>query len=94
MRVVGKEGEGVLWRASLIISRLLLAIAYTNNYRNKLSPDMKGGTSFLRPPTEPRINIDLQLNLFNTWLKYDVAEYYQNIFLTFLDEQGVETVEK
>jgi hypothetical protein len=55
---------------------------------------MKDGTSFLRPPTEPRINIDLQLNLFNTWLKYEVAEYYQNLFLTFLDEQSAETVEK
>ena len=56
---------------------------------------MKGGsTSFLRPPTEPHINIDLQLNLFNTWLKYEVAEYYQNIFLAYLDEQNAQTVEK
>jgi hypothetical protein len=32
------------------------------------------------------INIDLQLNLLNTWTKFNVADYYQNIFLVHLDE--------
>lgn len=32
------------------------------------------------------INIDLQLNLLNTWTKFTVADYYQNIFLVHLDE--------
>ncbi len=95
MGKVSLEGNGMpCSEASLILSGLLLAMPYTNNNRNKLSTNMKGGSPYLRPPTEPRINIDLQLNLFNTWLKYNVAEYYQNIFLTFLDEQGIETVER
>jgi len=41
---------------------------------------MKDGVSFKRPPSEARINIDLQLNLFNTWTKYGVAEYYYYYF--------------
>lgn len=32
------------------------------------------------------INIDLQLNLLNTWTRFKVGEYYQNIVLTHLDE--------
>lgn len=32
------------------------------------------------------INIDLQLNLLNTWTRFKVAEYYQNIVLAHLDE--------
>ena len=32
------------------------------------------------------INIDLQLNLLNTWTTFNVADYYQNIFLVHLDE--------
>ncbi len=55
---------------------------------------MKEGANLKRPNSEARINIDLQLNLFNTWIKYGVAEYYQNIFLAYLDEQNAETIEK
>jgi hypothetical protein len=32
------------------------------------------------------VSIDLQMNLLNTWMNHHVAEYYQNIFLTYLDE--------
>lgn len=32
------------------------------------------------------ISIDLQLNLLNTWTRFKVADYYQNIVLTHLDE--------
>lgn len=53
---------------------------------------MKKGTSMMRPINETPINIDLQLNLFNTWTKHGVADYYQNIFLAYLDEQNIETI--
>lgn len=33
------------------------------------------------------VNIDTQMNLLNTWLRYKVPDYYQNIFLAYLDEQ-------
>ena len=55
---------------------------------------MKDRVSFKRPLLEARIDIDLQLNLLITWAKYGVAEYYQNIFLAYLDEQNAETIEK
>jgi hypothetical protein len=35
--------------------------------------------------TEKTVSIDLQMNLLNTWMNHHVAEYYQNIFLTYLD---------
>lgn len=54
---------------------------------------MKSGSPYLRTK-EATINIDLQLNLFNTWIKYSVADYYQNIFLAYLDEQDIETIER
>ena len=55
---------------------------------------MKDRVSFKRPLLEARIDIDLQLNLFITWAKYGIAEYYKNIFLAYLDEQNAETIEK
>jgi hypothetical protein len=32
------------------------------------------------------IQIDLQLNLLNTWTKFKVPDYYQNIFLAYVDD--------
>ena len=34
------------------------------------------------------INIDLQLNLLNSWTKFEVKDDYQTIFLAHLDEQN------
>jgi len=46
----------------------------------------KGADSSHLSETDKNINTDLQLNLLNTWTKFNVAEYYQNIFLVHLDE--------
>jgi hypothetical protein len=40
------------------------------------------------------VNIDLQMNLLNTWVKYKVSDYYQNVFLAFLDELAIDRAEK
>lgn len=32
------------------------------------------------------IQIDLQLNLLNTWTKFKVPDYYQNIVLAHVDD--------
>jgi len=36
--------------------------------------------------TNNSIPIDLQLNLLNSWTKFKVADYYQNIFLAYVDD--------
>ncbi len=46
-------------------------------------------TSMAESKVQPNpINIDLQLHLLNTWTKFKVADYYQNIFLAHLDEHA------
>lgn len=40
------------------------------------------------------IDIDIQMNLLNTWTKHQVADYYQNVFLMHLDELDKQTAEE
>lgn len=47
---------------------------YDNSYRKK---GWKEGAT--------GVSIDIQMNLLSTWTNHRVAEYYQNIFLAYLD---------
>jgi hypothetical protein len=47
---------------------------------------MSNNQHFSGKRNESRVNIDIQMNLLNVWTKFKVADYYQNIFLAYIDE--------
>ncbi len=50
--------------------------------------------SFAQSPHPQPISIDLQMDLLNTWANHGIADYYQTVFLAFLDELALSQSEK